>query len=87
VELVLWRDTEGTVHAWEDFCVHRGVRLSLGHVTDDTVVCAYHAWNYDGTGRCTLIPAEEHRAIEDRVLAQDIAIVNSQRPEWLQQGA
>ena len=26
---------------------------------------------------------DEHRAIEDRVLAQDIAIVNSQRPEWL----
>ena len=38
VELVLWRDTDGVVHTWEDYCV-RGVRLSLGHVTDDTVVC------------------------------------------------
>ena len=46
-----------------------GVRLSLGHVTDDTVVCPYHAWNYDGTGRCTLIPAHPELTPPERARA------------------
>ena len=29
-KLVLWRDLQGTVHALEDHCPHRGAPLSLG---------------------------------------------------------
>src|SRR5207253_7686284 len=29
-DLVLWRDESGGVHAWKDYCGHRGARLSLG---------------------------------------------------------
>jgi phenylpropionate dioxygenase-like ring-hydroxylating dioxygenase large terminal subunit len=54
--LVLWRDSSGDAHALADLCIHRGTALSLGHVAGDEVVCPYHAWRFDASGRCTLIP-------------------------------
>lgn len=56
-EIVLWRGARG-VHAWEDLCVHRGVRLSLGRVTGGCALrCAYHGWTYDEDGQCRQMPA------------------------------
>src|SRR5512141_1729489 len=55
-DLVLWR-TNGRVAAWHDLCIHRGTRLSLGRVEDGQLVCPYHGWRYDETGRCATIPA------------------------------
>jgi phenylpropionate dioxygenase-like ring-hydroxylating dioxygenase large terminal subunit len=87
VELVLWRDSTGAVHAWEDFCVHRGVKLSLGHVSDDRVVCPYHAWNYDGTGRCTLIPAHPDLTPPERARANVLAVTERYGLVWTSLGA
>jgi phenylpropionate dioxygenase-like ring-hydroxylating dioxygenase large terminal subunit len=56
-DLVLWRDAGG-IHAWEDLCIHRGAKLSLGQVRNNCVVCPYHHWEYDGSGRCVLIPSQ-----------------------------
>ncbi|MEU4316062.1 aromatic ring-hydroxylating dioxygenase subunit alpha [Nocardia sp. NPDC024068] len=56
-DLVLWRDREGEMHAWDDLCVHRGARLSKGFVKDNRVVCPYHGWNYDGEAKCVFMPA------------------------------
>jgi phenylpropionate dioxygenase-like ring-hydroxylating dioxygenase large terminal subunit len=55
-DLVLWRVGE-RVHAWRDLCVHRGTRLSLGTVRDETLICAYHGWTYNEEGRCIRFPA------------------------------
>ncbi|MET3683593.1 vanillate O-demethylase monooxygenase subunit [Alkalibacillus flavidus] len=54
--VVLFRNERG-VHAFKDLCIHRGASLSLGKVVDGRLVCAYHAWEYDGTGACVKIPA------------------------------
>lgn len=55
--VVLWRASDGALQAWEDRCPHRGTRLSLGAVRDDTVRCPYHGWTFGRAGRCTHIPA------------------------------
>ena len=55
-DLVLWR-LNGRVMVWQDLCVHRGTRLSLGKVENDTLVCPYHGWTYDREGKCVRIPA------------------------------
>jgi phenylpropionate dioxygenase-like ring-hydroxylating dioxygenase large terminal subunit len=57
--LVVWRDSRGTPHAFRDLCVHRGTALSLGSVTGDEIMCAYHGWRYGVDGRCTAIPQLE----------------------------
>ena len=54
--LVLWRDSRGLAHAFDDLCVHRGTALSLGSVRGDELVCAYHGWRYGADGACTFIP-------------------------------
>jgi len=55
-ELVLWR-ADGAIRAWQDLCIHRGTRLSLGKVKGDTLACPYHGWVYNGEGTCIHIPA------------------------------
>lgn len=55
-DLILWRH-DGEIHAWKDYCRHRGARLSLGWVKGERLVCPYHGWEYDGAGQCKLYPA------------------------------
>jgi phenylpropionate dioxygenase-like ring-hydroxylating dioxygenase large terminal subunit len=59
-DLVLWRSNEG-VRAWQDLCVHRGARLSLGTVRDNCLICPYHAWQYDSAGQCVHFPAHPNQ--------------------------
>ena len=55
---VVWRSRPNdTVHAAVDECPHRGARLSQGWLADGDLVCPYHGWRYDGSGRCTAMPA------------------------------
>jgi phenylpropionate dioxygenase-like ring-hydroxylating dioxygenase large terminal subunit len=56
-DLVLWRGADG-IHAWEDLCIHRGAKLSLGLVRDGCLICPYHHWKYDASGRCVFIPSQ-----------------------------
>jgi phenylpropionate dioxygenase-like ring-hydroxylating dioxygenase large terminal subunit len=55
-DIVVWR-LNGQVMAWQDLCVHRGTRLSLGKVSGQTLVCPYHGWSYNSQGKCVRIPA------------------------------
>ena len=57
-ELALWRGDDGFVNVWENRCLHRGVRLTLGRNEGRELVCRYHAWRYaNRTAGCTYIPA------------------------------
>ena len=57
--LVLWRGRDGRPRAMSDLCVHRGTAMSLGRVSGDDIVCAYHGWRYRADGRCVAIPQLE----------------------------
>jgi phenylpropionate dioxygenase-like ring-hydroxylating dioxygenase large terminal subunit len=59
-EIVLWRSKDG-VHAWQDLCLHRGTRLSLGTAKNDMLECPYHGWTYNAEGRCVHIPAHPNQ--------------------------
>ncbi len=55
-DIVVWR-MGGNVLAWQDLCIHRGVRLSIGEIRDGCVRCPYHGWTYNSEGQCVHIPA------------------------------
>jgi len=55
-DLVIWR-AGGRANVWQDLCVHRGSRLSLGRVADQRLTCAYHGWTYDVSGQCVKFPS------------------------------
>ena len=57
-ELAVWRADDGYVNVWENRCLHRGVRLSIGINDGRELVCQYHGWRYaNRTAGCTYIPA------------------------------
>lgn len=54
--IALYRTANGELYALEDACPHRGVALHKGKVHGCTLACAYHGWEFDGTGECVNIP-------------------------------
>jgi len=55
-DLVLFRGQDGAAHVLDAFCAHLGAHLGGGRVDGDALVCPFHAWRWDGEGRCTAIP-------------------------------
>lgn len=62
--LVLWRDANGSVHAWSDTCPHRGASLAMGRIVaapeeagGARLECAYHGWQFAADAHCERIPA------------------------------
>ena len=55
--LAVWRSGSGKVNAWRDRCPHRGMRLSFGAVSGETLICPYHGWTFGDDARCVRIPA------------------------------
>jgi len=52
--VVVTRDKDGVIHAFENRCAHRGSLLCLkqrGEASE--IVCVYHNWTYDLAGRLT----------------------------------
>lgn len=56
-ELAVWRSAAGQVHAWDNRCPHRGMRLHHGFVRGEQLACLYHGWHYGEDGACAKIPA------------------------------
>ncbi len=56
-DFVLFRDSGGAVCCLSDLCCHRGASLSAGTCSEGTLSCPQHGWQYNGEGKCTLIPA------------------------------
>lgn len=54
--VAVYRDDRGTLHAIENRCAHRQLKLSLGQVVGDKLVCGYHGWEFDGDGKLAGVP-------------------------------
>ncbi|NQX62946.1 aromatic ring-hydroxylating oxygenase subunit alpha [Paenibacillus qinlingensis] len=82
-KVAVFRTTQG-VHAFKDLCIHRGVPLSLGKVSGDELVCAYHGWTFNGCGTCTKIPSlPKHQAIPSKAQAFVYACVEAHGLIWV----
>lgn len=69
-DIVLWK-AAGKVMAWQDLCVHRGAKFSLGRVTaDGCLQCPYHGWTYNPAGQCVRIPAHPSQVPPPRAKAK-----------------
>jgi phenylpropionate dioxygenase-like ring-hydroxylating dioxygenase large terminal subunit len=65
--IVLFLDAQGAPAALKDRCCHRTAKLSKGFCEQGRLVCGYHGWTYDGTGRVVRIPQYE----PDRAIPQE----------------
>ena len=60
--LVVFRGANGLARTLDAFCPHMGTDLAEGRVVENTLRCYFHHWAFDGTGRCTSIPAQPAQA-------------------------
>jgi phenylpropionate dioxygenase-like ring-hydroxylating dioxygenase large terminal subunit len=56
-KMVFWRTSDGKVSCMSDKCPHRGAAFSIGVVKGDCIQCPFHGFEFDTSGKCTLIPA------------------------------
>jgi phenylpropionate dioxygenase-like ring-hydroxylating dioxygenase large terminal subunit len=61
-KLVAWRSSSGALSVMSDLCPHRGVALSTGAVLGDCLQCPFHGFEFDASGKCTLIPSNGRSA-------------------------
>jgi len=56
-DLVLARTEDGVARVFDAHCPHLGAHLGFGgRVVEDGIRCPFHAWRFDGGGRCVEIP-------------------------------
>lgn len=48
------RGESGLARVQSAFCPHLGADLGQGRVVGENVECAFHRWQYDGSGRCVM---------------------------------
>jgi len=86
-DLVVWYDSVGKKwNVFEDLCPHRLAPLSEGRVEPDgSLLCAYHAWRFDGDGKCTAMPQASNQREEERIKGNPLSCARS-RPTMEEQG-
>jgi len=84
-DIAAWR-LNGQVLAWQDLCLHRGTRLSMGKVENDMLVCPYHGWSYNGEGQCVRIPAHPDQPPPAKAKVQSYQIQEKYGLVWVSLG-
>jgi nitrite reductase/ring-hydroxylating ferredoxin subunit len=82
-EIVLWRGHDGRVRGAPRRCPHLDHDLAEGYVVDDNLVCAGHAWAFDGDGhvykRNEFGRIDPKGTVETPVIREHDAIVEASR--------
>lgn len=58
-EIVIWSDADGKICVADAFCPHMGSHLGPkagGKVRDGCLVCPFHGFQYDASGKCVATP-------------------------------
>jgi len=61
-KLVFWRTRKGKICCIADQCCHRGAALSCGRLVHGRVQCPFHGFEYNGSGKVVVIPANGLKA-------------------------
>ncbi|WP_300030628.1 Rieske (2Fe-2S) protein [uncultured Roseobacter sp.] len=85
-DLAVWRDGENGLHAWDNRCPHRGMRLSHGFVRGDRLACLYHGWQYRKDGGCAYIPAHPGLEPPETIRAQTYSVIEKSGVIWVSTG-
>lgn len=67
-KLVVWRTAGGELSVLADLCPHRGAAFSLGEVKSDCILCPFHGFEFDRSGRCQAVPANGRAGAVPKVM-------------------
>ncbi|MEM8852551.1 MAG: aromatic ring-hydroxylating dioxygenase subunit alpha [Pseudomonadota bacterium] len=78
--IAIIRQDNGSLRAFANFCLHRYARLLDGTGTKRRIVCPYHAWTYDMTGRLIGVTDREGFC---NVATRELSLEGLACEEWL----
>lgn len=82
--VVIWRDREGDVVAFDNRCVHKRFPLSEGKLLPDgTLQCAYHGLCYNKKGECIDVPSHPGREIPRHARLNRYPVVERDGVVWI----
>lgn len=81
-QIVIFRNSDGSVSALHDRCPHRFVPLSMGKRVGDTLQCGYHGLRFDGSGACVEAPHDDDNQ-RTRACVKGYAAVERHKVIWL----
>ena len=55
--VIIVRETDSSIRAFHNVCIHRGTRLVEGCGTAQRFVCSFHGWQYGLDGKVDFLPA------------------------------
>ena len=61
--MVLWRNKDQQVVMQDNYCPHRGAKLSMGKVNKSCIECPYHGWTFDDSGVLKNVPSCESNLV------------------------
>ncbi|MFZ3217148.1 MAG: aromatic ring-hydroxylating dioxygenase subunit alpha [Candidatus Acidiferrales bacterium] len=79
--LVVYRQTNGAISAFEDCCPHRMLPLSKGYLKGDHLVCKYHGLEFDACGECVWMPGQE--GVRKDAKIRTYAVAEKHRFVWV----
>jgi vanillate O-demethylase monooxygenase subunit len=79
--IVLYRQTNGSLSAFEDCCPHRLLPLSKGYLQGEHLVCKYHGLQFDDCGRCVWMPGQE--GVRADAIVSVYPVVERHRLVWV----
>ena len=69
-------NVDGTFHAIDNTCVHRGGPLGEGDIHGNVVACPWHGWQFDvTTGECVKNPAAKVEVYQVKVDGENITVL------------
>lgn len=83
LKLALWREADGTVHALEDHCPHRGAPLSRGMPMGDRIACPYHGVQVHHSGTVTKVPGSPGSRMEGLNCVRSFHVQERHGAIWL----
>ena len=83
--VVAWLN--GRCEVWQDLCIHRGAKLSLGRVEGGQLHCPYHGWVYAPGGQCVKFPAHPEQTPPAKAAARTYRAREAYGLVWVALGA
>ncbi len=69
-------NVDGTFHAIDNTCVHRGGPLGEGDLEGNVVSCPWHGWQFNvATGECVKNPSAKVEVYQVKVEGDDVKVL------------
>ncbi len=80
---LIWRDGDDLLHALTDCCAHKQAPLEVADFQSSQIVCPYHGWKYDASGKLQSVPSSPSAANKLNCKVDDFPICERYGFVWI----